>query len=219
VPALNETELIALGARTLRFRRSDAPAPRLLVMIHGLKGDENSMWVFAGELPRDYLVVAPRAPYAVDGGGYSWRVIDAGERARPRLEDLRQSAEDLLRDLDSFAASQGLAASQFDVIGFSQGGTMVAVLTLLFPSRVRKAGILSGFLPRGAEALLEQGRLRDKPIFVAHGARDDTIPIEEARQAVKQLEAAGAAVTYCEDQVGHKVSAACLRGLRTFLED
>jgi predicted esterase len=33
------------------------------------------------------------------------------------------------------------------------------------------------------------------------------------------LEQAGANVTYCEDEVGHKLSAACLRTLKDFLKD
>ena len=33
------------------------------------------------------------------------------------------------------------------------------------------------------------------------------------------LEQAGAQVTYCEADVGHKVSADCLRGLENFFKD
>jgi predicted esterase len=33
------------------------------------------------------------------------------------------------------------------------------------------------------------------------------------------LEKAGAQVTYCEGEVGHKVSADCLRALKEFLKD
>jgi predicted esterase len=45
------------------------------------------------------------------------------------------------------------------------------------------------------------------------------VGIERARAAIKILEQAGAQVTYCEDEVGHKVSVTCLRALKTFFAD
>jgi predicted esterase len=33
------------------------------------------------------------------------------------------------------------------------------------------------------------------------------------------LESAGAEITYCEDEVGHKVSLNCVRALRSYLEN
>jgi phospholipase/carboxylesterase len=61
--------------------------------------------------------------------------------------------------------------------------------------------------------------LEGKPFFVAHGTRDETVNVERARASIAILEQAGAIVTYCEDEVGHKVSANCLRALREFFTD
>jgi hypothetical protein len=41
-----DTELINFNGWTMRVRPSQSSNPRLLVMIHGWTGDENSMWVF-----------------------------------------------------------------------------------------------------------------------------------------------------------------------------
>jgi len=68
----------------------------------------------------------------------------------------------------------------------------------------------------GAETLLSPRLLVGKRFFVAHGSRDEMVNVEFARQSVRLLQAAGAEVTLCEDEVGHKVSAGCLRGLETF---
>jgi len=47
---------------------------------------------------------------------------------------------------------------------------------------------------------------------VAHGTQDQLVPIDRARTSIELLEQAGAQVTYCEDEVGHKLSAnACVR--------
>jgi predicted esterase len=80
-------------------------------------------------------------------------------------------------------------------------------------------GILAGFVPSGLEELVSQRPLEGIPFFVAHGTKDETIPIDRARASVEILEQAGAKVTFCEDNVGHKVSVTCLRALKSFFRD
>ena len=93
---------------------------------------------------------------------------------------------------------------------------LVATLALLHPDRIGRAGVLSGFLPADAEPLVSSQPLRGKPFFVAHGTHDRTVPIEIGRRSVQLLEQAGADVTYCEDEVGHKLSAGCMRALQGY---
>lgn len=189
-------------------------------MIHGLTGDENSMWVFGRNLPARYWLVAPRAPHSVESGGYSWRPpFVASEFGRPTLDQLRVGAEGLIRLVDGYAASAGIDAKTFDLVGFSQGGAMSNVLTFLYPQRIRKTAILAGFVPAGLEELVRERSLEGKPYFVAHGTKDEMVRIDRARESISILEEAGAQVTYCEDNVGHKVSANCLRALNQFFLD
>ncbi len=219
MPAQNETEVITFDGWTLRVRPATSQPARLLLLIHGLKGDENSMWVFARDLRPDYWIVAPRAPHAVNDGGYSWRVLQSNISDRPTLEMLKPALEDLLRVVVAYAASVHVDAAQFDLMGFSQGATMINLIALLHPERVSKAAILSGFMPEGVENLIAGKPLVGKQLFVAHGTQDETIPIQEARHSIELLEKAGAQVTYCEEHVGHKVSAVCLRSLKEYLGD
>jgi phospholipase/carboxylesterase len=218
VPDQNNTSLITFQDWTLRVRASTAQSPRLMLLIHGLTGDENSMWVFARNLSSEYWMVAPRAPHAsqMEQGGYSWRTPDSETEDRPRLEQLRNSAEALIRLVDEYAASVGLDAEVFDVMGFSQGAAMASLLAFLYPERIRKLGILAGFVPDGLEELVTQRPLEGKPFFVAHGTKDETVTVARARASIEILEQAGAQVTYCEDEVGHKVSVNCLRALKDF---
>jgi phospholipase/carboxylesterase len=189
-----------------------------MLLVHGLTGDENSMWVFARNLPADKWMVAPRAPYAsgMEQGGYSWHPPAPESEDRPGLEELRASAEVLLRLADDYSASVGVEARTFDALGFSQGAAMCSLLAFLYPQRIRKVGILAGFVPNGLEELVSQRPLEGKPFFVAHGTKDPTVTVERARASIELLERAGAHVTYCEDDVGHKVSANCLRALKEF---
>jgi len=89
----------------------------------------------------------------------------------------------------------------------------------LYPQRIRKMGVLAGFVPSGMEALVEKRPLDGKHVFVAHGTQDQMVPIDRARTSMDMLESAGAAITYCEDDVGHKLSANCLRALENYLEN
>ena len=219
MPDLNSTSLTPFKNWTLRIRESAHPAPRLMLLIHGFTGDENSMWVFARDLPAHYWIVAPRAPYAGDPGGYSWRPPQFDNMDGLSLNLLRASAEALIHLVDEYSASAGFDASTFDVMGFSQGGAMASLLAFLYPQRIRKIGILAGFVPGGLEELVPQRPLEGKPFFVAHGTKDEMVPIDRARASIEVLEQAGAKVTFCEDEVGHKVSVTCLRSMKNFFAD
>jgi len=226
VRTATDAELISFGSWTLRVRTAQSEPPRLLVLLHGWTGDENSMWIFTRGLPSNYWMMAPRAPHAADPSGFSWRPNPSTLRLAqgatfgwPSLEMLFPAAEALIKLIDEYSASVKLDALQFDLMGFSQGAAMVNVMGILHPHRIRKMGVLAGFVPAGLEDLILQKPLAGKNIFVAHGTQDQMIPIDRARASIGLLEQAGAQITYCEDEVGHKLSANCLRALENYLND
>ena len=214
------TETIEFNGWTMRVRPAVTANPRLLVMIHGWTGDENSMWVFARKFSiEEYWIIAPRAPHPADPQGFSWRTPQPAIFARPSLEMLLPSAGALIRLVDEYSASVGVEAQTFDVIGFSQGAAMVNMLGMLHPDRIRKMGVLAGFVPAGLEEYVEKRALEGKRIFVAHGVQDELVTIDRARTSMKLMEKAGATIVYCEDDVGHKLSTNCLRALEEYLAD
>ena len=215
----SDSQLIQFQDWTLRIRPAVGTPARVMLMLHGWTGDENSMWVFGRDLPPQYLLLAPRAPHAAQPSGYSWRPLVGGTHGRPSAEMMRPSADSLIRLVDEYCAAVGVDASQFDVMGFSQGAVMTNLLALLYPQRILRDGILAGFVPGGVESLVAARPLEAKPFFIAHGTQDELVPIERARQSIAVLEAAGAQVTYCEAEVGHKVSADCLRALKQFFQE
>ena len=212
-----ETELIQFENWTLRVRGTTHPAPRLLLLIHGFTGDENSMWVFAPGLPTDYWIVAPRAPYAAELGGYSWRQHQSLDSDWPNFQDLQSEVQALTQLIEAYQRSIGRVADGLDTIGFSQGAALSSLLAFTYPDRIHRLGMLAGFVPVGIETLAASRPLEGKPVFVAHGTKDERVPIEQARHSIQILEQAGAKVTYCEDEVGHKVSVRCLHAMRKFL--
>jgi predicted esterase len=218
VPIAIDTKLIQFEGWTLRVHASQ-DQKRILLLIHGYTGDENSLWVFARDVSPHYHIVAPRGMHPSGAAGYSWRPVPGFDLGMPRLDQLRPAADALIRLVDAYQASAGIDVVQFDVMGFSQGGVMANVLAFLYPQRVRKAGILAAFVPDGLDEFVPMRPLEGKPFFVAHGRQDDTVSVERARESIAILEQAGAVVTYCEDDVGHKVSLKCLQALKRFFGD
>jgi phospholipase/carboxylesterase len=217
VPTATEPQLLTFKDWTFRLRIAKAKPSQLLILIHGWMGDENSMWVLVRKLLPDYAILAPRGPFPVAEGGYSWREIRPGTWGMSSIDDLRPAAEALLEFVDGWSTLATIEASLFDLMGFSQGAALAYTLTLLHPERVRRLAVLSGFLPENGEALLTAERFSGKPIIVTHGRQDELIPVEEARRSVRLLKTVGAKVTYCESDTGHKASKECLNKVEMFL--
>jgi len=209
-------ELRQLDGWVVRQRTPEGPGPHpLLLLLHGWTGDENAMWIFANRLPENALLVAPRGLYPTALGGYGWQ--PALGRTWPDLEDFRPAMEALWNLLapQNFPSAE---LAQIRLAGFSQGAALAYALALAYPQRVQALAGLSGFAPGGVEPLLRSQPLAGKACFMAHGTQDALVPVARARQARQTLMEAGAQVTYCEDDVGHKLSASCFRGMGKFFE-
>jgi phospholipase/carboxylesterase len=215
---VNNTHVVVFQDWTLRVYLPERPE-RLLVLVHGYKGDENSMWVFANGLKVNYCVIAPRAPHKVIDGGYSWRPDEAKNLGQMSRESLHSQLMNLVNLIKGYAGSIGLNTKSFDMIGFSQGAALVFLLAINYPELIDKAALLGGFAPVTAGKVMVGKPLSGKKYFVAHGTRDDLVPLERSKLMVDLLERAGANITYCEDDVGHKVSSGCLRALKRYLAD
>ncbi len=204
---------------TFRLRKPHEKSQRLMVLIHGWKGDENSMWLLSQNLPSTYTIIAPRGPFSVPEGGYSWREIKPGTWGKASMEELLPVAENLLKFVEEWTQSMGTQSQQFDVMGFSQGAAMTYTLAISHPERIGRMAALAGFIPENAEGLLYPESFRGKPIFISHGRADNMIPVEQARTAVKVLEKAGAKVIYCESDASHKVSKDCLVAMNNYFRN
>jgi phospholipase/carboxylesterase len=214
---LSTTHQLVVNEWVIRMRRPEGVGPfPVYLLLHGWTGDEEAMWIFTPRLPTNALILAPRGLFIAGPGGYSWY----GELARPwpRLEDFYEAVDKLTTILNIAIFPQG-NFDELHVIGFSQGAAATYAFTLLNPERVASAAGLAGFMPDGAASLASGERLKGMPVFVTHGTKDVLVPVERGREAARILTQAGAVVTYCEDDVGHKLSANCFRGLEYFYRD
>lgn len=198
-----------------RIPAGDGPHP-ILLLLHGWTGDENSMWLFTSLLSHKFMILSPRGIFPTPLGGFGWHAH--GRRSWPSVVDFEPAIEALftLISAQNFTTAE---LSEIHIIGFSQGAALMYALALEFPKKVGIFAGLSGFLPEGTEELIEKRPLIGKHVFVAHGRMDDLVPVNRARLTVDLLEKAGAKVIYCEENVGHKLSANCFRGMSEFFKD
>jgi len=174
------------------------------------------MSVFTRNFPSTYWIVSPRAPFAALPSGFSWRA-PAPKGSWPTVDLFRPAIHNLVDLIDQWGAENGLETSSVDMAGFSQGGALTFTFGAMYPQRMGKMGILAGFAPEGSEEIVSPGLLAGKKIFVAHGTLDEMVPISMARRTLELIKVASGEVTYCESEVGHKLSAECLKGLESYL--
>lgn len=186
---------------------------RIMLLLHGYQGNENVMWILTKPLPRDYVLIAPRAPINTGEDQYVWHEIAP---QWPNLQTYQTLVDELILRLDHWRVENGLETTQFDLMGFSQGAVVSYALACLRPERVQRVAALAGFIPHAWHSQVDTTAVQNKSFFIAHGTQDDIIPIRKAYEAARWLEEIGAQVTLCTADIGHKLSSNCYSGLGDF---
>jgi phospholipase/carboxylesterase len=186
---------------------------QILLLLHGYLGNEDVMWTLTKPIPDTYLMLAPRAPVKMGSDQYSWHEISP---QWPSINTYQTLTEDLLNHVQSWMDREGMVMSEYNLMGFSQGAVMAYALAILHPEVVRKVAALAGFIPHSWKKQLTSAPFTHQEFFIAHGKNDDIVPIKKARQTVNWLEEKNAQVTFCEADIGHKISADCFNGLGKF---
>jgi predicted esterase len=157
--------------------------------------------------------------YETPFGGFGWSLNN--ESRWLNMIDLLpaiRGIQELLQEkpwLENMVSTK-TGVEKYDFVGFSQGAALAFAYAALNPNQVRKLAGLSGFLPGDMGAYLGNHDWKEIDIFLAHGTRDTLVPIDKARFALDQLATSGARLSYCEDDVGHKLSTTCFKSLRSF---
>lgn len=120
-------EQIDVGEASLRVRRGGSGPP--LLLLHGYP-QTHMMWSkIAGELARDFTVVAP------DLRGY-------GGSSKPATTDDHEPYSKRAMARDAVALMARLGFAQFDVAGHDRGGRTAYRLALDHPQAVRRLSVL-----------------------------------------------------------------------------
>lgn len=214
-PILVEDDTAVLPHRVLQ---PEAPNPQpTVVMIHGRLGNEDVMWIFKQTLPKDWLVVSPRAIVEEEPGSFSWHPRQQNEW--PTLAMFDTAVDNLLQFIDNLPTFYNADPNKIYLMGFSQGAAVAFAIAMRQPELVKGIASLVGFMPTEVDAPIEEARLTDIPVFMAVGTQDERIPLEIARECGKAVRAAGAYLEYREYETGHKLNGAGMRKLKQWWQE
>jgi phospholipase/carboxylesterase len=195
-----------------RYREGNDDHCPPVLMLHGLGGDENSMWILEQGLLNGGMIVAPRAKFKRAENGYSW--VQGPLDNLPTRDDFFLSVQALKELVRELVSEKGLKREELFLMGFSQGAALAFSAAVDPYLRPKAIIVAAGFLPKG-----DYVSLSGIPIFWGHGSKDEWIPIEQARSDANLLRDFGADIHFCETDVGHKLSMECLNGLRSWMEE
>lgn len=192
---------------------------KVAVLIHGWTGDETSMSVFANKLGEDWLVALPRAPYPTadpDLGGFSW--VDRSIREWPVYQDFLPAINWLENTVDTFLERHDLPADNpIRLGGFSQGAAAALVYAAGNSQQVTRIALLAGFIPDFSEGFITSPDFQRIDVFIAHGEKDETVPLSSALEAKDLLSGNGNNVQLCLSDVGHRLGRECFEAFSTFM--
>jgi len=216
---VKDTQTEEFRGVTYKIKRpADGKPKAILVMIHGWTGSETSTWILTEGLSADFMIIAPRGFLKVENhSGYGWADISLSQEEL--WEEYQRSTHALYTWLMAYLVDNDLADFPLLLGGFSQGAMISYYLMLFYPGRFRLASCLAGAIMPQAETFITPERVRKARFYIAHGIRDKIIPVHRARRVVQLLQNAGADVTYCESDIGHKASPECYANLIRFLNN
>ncbi len=187
---------------------------RVMVVLHGL-GDsmEGYRWLpSALALPwLNYLLVNAPDEYM---DGFSW--YDIYGNSDPGVRRSRKLLFELLDDLPA----RGFDVGRTVLFGFSQGCLMAIEAGARYERRLAGVVGISGYVHQPDELLSKLSRVAfEQRYLLTHGTYDPLIPIAQARQQVRWLQAAGLRIEWHEFAKIHTIEGeAELAVIRAFVE-
>jgi phospholipase/carboxylesterase len=192
----------------LRENKDKQASAPLLILLHGHGSHEHDLFSWHSQIPETWIVVSVRAPYKLQQGSYRWyEVMMVQNKITINTEEEVKSRKLILQLLDEIKKKYQVNSRKIIVAGFSQGANMAATVSLTSPEKIAGFAVFSGrFVNEIKPYISTSDSLHSLKCFLAHGNKDQMLPIsyaDENRQALQRL---GISVTYAEDAVGHSIT-------------
>lgn len=192
--------------QTPRVQQAE-PYPALL-LLHGRGADEADLLSLADELDPRLFVVSARAPLPL-GPGFAWyHLADVGN---PEPSSFAASLSALQRFVAELPRAYPIDPARISTLGFSQGAVMAGSLLLTRPEALAGTVMLSGYLPFDQNLPVDEAKLANRRVYVAHGTADPLIPVAWARRVRDYFSRVGADLTYREYPIAHFIGPEELR--------
>jgi len=194
----------------------------VLFMLHGYGSNEEDLFSFASELPKELFIISVRAPYNLEPYGYAWYAInfDAQNGKWSDDEQAILSCEKMLTFMEDACKAYNLNKKNITLLGFSQGTILSYALALSNPEKIQNVIALSGYINEGILTDGYKGKDHSNlNVYASHGQVDQVIPIEWAQRAPVFLKKLGVNHKFEEFPVGHGVAPQNFYSFRAWLEN
>jgi len=173
--------------------QSPAQAQRLFLLFHGVGATPQDLAPLGGRLAREFpdaAVASVPGPDRSDfDAGFQWfSVLGVTEENRPAR--VAATLERFVQTVREWQQRTGVGREATTLVGFSQGAIMALAATQAPQPPAARVVSLSGRyseLPRSAPPGVQ--------LHFIHGTADAVIPVSQAQQAARALQALGAPVT------------------------
>lgn len=196
----------------LHFRQRQplgGPPQSLLVLLHGVGGNENNLVELGESMDWNTLVVFPRGPIALGSDSFGWfnvKFIANGPEIVAQEADM--SRRRLISFVQQMQNMHGIRPDRTVIGGFSQGGIISASVGLSSPETVAGFAVLAGrILPEIRPFIGNADSLRKLDAFIAHGIFDTKLPFAWAQRAAELLEEFSVPCTLHTYASGHALGA------------
>lgn len=202
-----------------RLLAPDATPRALVVLLHGVGGDELQLAAVAATLPRDVAVALPRGPRTISGERLGWFRVGLGsDPPQVVMDEAEDSRQRLLTLVGHLQSTLDVAPSWTWLAGFSQGGVLAASAALTAPERVAGMAIACGrILPEIEDAIASREAVSHLQALIVHGRDDDTLPPRWADDAAARLDTLGVEHRLEMVDGGHELSKTVLASLSAWL--
>jgi phospholipase/carboxylesterase len=192
--------------------REPAASPRdrapLLLLLHGLRSNEQDLMGLAPLLDKRFFIVSARAPLQMGHGAYAWYNVEfLPDGYIINGEEAERSRATILRFVAEVVDSYNVDPQRVFLSGFSQGGAMTLTASLSDPKRFAGVAAMSGrLLPEAHPPVAPPDDLRGLPVLAVHGVYDSVIPISYGREIRDELGKLPVDLTYREFNMAHEVN-------------
>jgi phospholipase/carboxylesterase len=167
--------------------------PPVIILLHGYGSDERDLFELRNFFPKNYIIIAARAPYKLPNNGYQWyemtEVNGIHDGNPAQLTNSRNQIKKFITQVISKYHSDPKAVY---LSGFSQGAIMSYQVGLTAPQMLRGIAVLSGTIYPSLKPLVKKSpSLSELKIFISHGNVDDSIPFTDGHAAYDYLKKLG----------------------------
>jgi phospholipase/carboxylesterase len=213
------TEL-ALHHITRDPRQGPREGAPMLVLLHGVRSNEQDLIGLAPALDPRFFIVSARAPLTLGPGAYGWYHVEFTPTGYIIDEDEAEAGRAaVLRFIDELVSAYPVDRNRVYLMGFSQGCIMSLSAALSQPRSFAGAVGMSGrLLDRTLGVIAPKEELNGLPLMVVHGTRDPVIPIEYGRAIRDQVGALPVDLTYREYEMAHHVTDQSMADIHNWLK-